>query len=347
MRIGFVAPHVTAIRDPQLGGSQALLADIAVGLTERGHDVVVFAASGSEIEGVRIVDTGINPEMLEATFFRAPRSPGRPDSGDHDIARDAFAHVYSLVRGLGFDVVHNHAFDVPAIELAPADVPVVHTLHLPPTESIARALHNATATVACVSDSHARAWRRMIEVDVVLRNGVPVDRIPWSERAGEGLLFAGRFSAEKGATDAIEIARSAGTEITVVGSAYDERYAAAIRSGGGVHVLDALPRAQLWELMARSLAVLCPVRWDEPYGLVAAEAQAAGTPVIAFARGALVEIVADGVTGFLTRDVGEAAAAVSNVPQLDRAHCRKHAETHLSLERTLDAHEVLYAKLCA
>jgi UDP-glucose:tetrahydrobiopterin glucosyltransferase len=349
VRIAFVAPLVTAIAEPQLGGSQAILADLAAGLTSRGHAVEVFAATGSHIDGADVVDTGIDASMLEATFFRASE-----DVGDFDIARDAFAHVYGLVRARSYDVVHNHAFDVPAVDLAALDRPVVHTLHLPPARAIADAVARARegdprTTIACVSEHAATTWSELTRVDVVLRDGVPVDRIPFSASAGDGLLFAGRFSREKGAAEAIEIALAAGVALTVIGSAYDAAYTREciepFRGREGITFLDALPRRELWGLMGRARAVLCPIGWDEPFGLVGAEAQAAGTPVVAFDRGAMREVVDDGRTGFLVRDVGEAVEAVRRVEAIDRAACRAHAEARLSLDATLDAHEALYASL--
>jgi UDP-glucose:tetrahydrobiopterin glucosyltransferase len=338
VRVAFVAPLVTAIREPQVGGSQALLADIARGLTERGHDVVVFAASGSQIEGAEVVDTGVDAETLTPALFR--------ESSDVPATReavDAFARTYDLVRGEPFDVVHNHAFDVPAIELADVDAPVVHTLHLPPRPSIAAALSNAAGrvTIATVSHWSARAWGSVI--DTILPNGVPVERIGYSAGPGNGALFAGRISREKGVREAIEIARAADVPLTVVGPRYDNDYAEVIERE--VAVLPAVSRAELWALMASAEAVLAPVLWDEPFGLVAAEAQAAGTPVIAFDRGALPEVVLHDETGMLVDDVDAGAQALGRIGDIDRGRCRHHAEEDLSLERTLDAHEALYAKL--
>jgi glycosyltransferase involved in cell wall biosynthesis len=99
--------------------------------------------------------------------------------------------------------------------------------------------------------------------------------------------------------------------------------------------------------MARAAVVICPARWDEPFGMAAADAQACGTPVVAFNRGGLAEIIVDGATGFLVApgDIGAAADSVRNMAQISRAACRAHAERHLDLEQSLDAHEQLYRRV--
>jgi glycosyltransferase involved in cell wall biosynthesis len=338
VRIAFVAPLVTPIREPQLGGSQVIVADVAAGLTARGHAVDVFAASGSCIKGARVIDTGVDPAALQSSLFRVDGS-----SGATDASREAFAKTYELVRDGDYDVVHNHAFDAPAVELA-SGLPAVHTLHLGPQEDIARAVNEMGAKVVCVSESQRTLWERHVSVSGVVRNGVPVERIPFSAEPGQAALYAGRLSPEKGTAEAIEIARGAGVDVVVVGHGYDPDYAASLRSRyPDVDFRDALPRPALWELMAASSALLCPIAWDEPFGLTAAEAQAAGTPVIGFGRGALPEVVADGATGALVGSVAQATDALRGVDRFERAACRRHAEKHLSLRAALDAHEKLYA----
>ncbi len=176
----------------------------------------------------------------------------------------------------------------------------------------------------------------------------PRDRIPWSATPGEGAVFAGRFSPEKGAVDAIAIARRAGMSIDLYGDAYDDGYAEReVHAASGPEVCGfILPRSReaLWRVIAGAAAVLCPANWDEPFGLVAAEAQACATPVVAYRRGGLQDIVLDGVTGFLVApgDIGAAAAALGRVGDLDRTGCRRHAEAHLDIETVLDAHERVY-----
>jgi len=348
-----MAPLVTAIREPQQGGSQAFVSDLARGLVGRGHDVHVYAASGSQIPGVEVIDTGVDPESLAGTLYRA-FGPAGPEPA---AATTAFARAYEAVQQVRYDVVHNHAFDGPAVRLATAlPAPVIHTLHLPPDEAMAAALRQAAQSgrppaVATVSAFQASAWRRIARVDAILPPYVPTRVIPWSRAPGAGAVFAGRLSPEKGAAEAIDIARAAGVPIDVYGDAYDAGYSreqiGPRRAWPGVTVHQAVPRTSLWVAMARAAVVLYPVRWDEAFGMAAAEAQACGTPVVAFRRGALSEVIADGVTGFLVPpgDVQAAVDAVGRTAGISRPACRDHAEAHLDLERSLDAHERLYRQV--
>jgi UDP-glucose:tetrahydrobiopterin glucosyltransferase len=352
MRIAIVAPLVSTIREPQRGGSQAFVSDLARGLVARGHDVHLYCASGSDVPGVRVMDTGVDPRALAATLYRA----SGPAVGGVAAAEAAFARVYAAVGEERYDVVHNHAFDAPAIRLAGSlRAPVVHTLHLPPVGAVADALREVARSerpplVAAVSESQVGVWSRVVAVDAIRPPFVPTRLIRWSPSAGKGAVFAGRFSPEKGAIEAIEIARAAGLRIDLYGDAYDAEYARERiyprRADAGVALHAGVPRAVVWEVMARAAVVLCPARWDEPFGMVAAEAQACGTPVVAFRRGALDEVVLDGATGFLVApdDIDAAAEAAARAPGLSRSRCRDHAERHLDLELSLDAHEQLYAR---
>jgi glycosyltransferase involved in cell wall biosynthesis len=352
MRIALIAPLVAALREPQRGGSQAFVADLARGLLGRGHEVHLYAAAGSEVPGVQVIDAGVDPEALSATLYRASGT-----AAGADAAVDAFAAIYSALREDRYDVIHNHAFDAPAITLA-ADLPapVVHTVHLPPDEAVAGALRQATdfdnpPTVAGVSEFQVSAWCRIVPVAAILPPLVPTGLIEWSSEGGEGAVFAGRVSPEKGAAEAIEIARAAGVRIDLYGESYDSEYERdridPRRADAGVSVHRAVPRSTLWAATARAAVVLCPAMWDEPFGMLAAEAQACGTPVVAFRRGALGEVVIDGSTGFLTApgDIEAAADAIAGAAGLSRSECRAHAERSLDLERSLEAHEQLYRRV--
>jgi glycosyltransferase involved in cell wall biosynthesis len=358
VKIAIMAPLVTAIREPQVGGSQAFVSDLAGGLASRGHDVHVYAAAGSEIPGVDVIDTGIDPRSLAGTLYRAfETSASGSEATGPTRTESAFSIAYGAMQAIRYDVIHNHAFDAPAVHLATAlQAPVVHTLHLPPDKAVSAALRDVARrarppAIATVSAFQASAWRRVVPVDAILPPFPPTRDIRWSETAGQGALFAGRLSPEKGAAEAIDIARAAGVPIDVYGDVYDSEYSREqidMRRGWpGVTVHHGVPRTLLWEVMARAAVLLCPARWDEPFGLAAAEAQACGTPVVAFRRAARGEVIMDGVTGFLVPpdDVRAAADAVSKVAGISRRACRDHAERQLDLELSLDAHERLYRRV--
>jgi len=362
MRIALIAPLIAPLAEPHLGGVQTFLVDLARGLTGRGHGVTVFAARGSRVEGVTVAEVDVDAAALSATLVRPGRRPAHDDAAEA-LAIEAFAATAALIGSGEFDVVHNHAFDVPAIlHAATLATPVVHTLHMPADARIGAALAVAATganppLVAGVSEAHADAWRRLVPVDCVLRPGLLIDAIPWrATSTSTRLLFAGRFSREKGAMEAVEIARLAGRRLLLCGPGYDPEYAARVRASvrdyalnalpAAVDILPALERRTLWIEMGRSAAVICAPAWEEPFGLVAAEANACGTPVVGFRRGGLPEVVDEEVSAILVApdDVAGAAAGVRRADQLSRVACRRHAEETLDLEATLDAHERVYLR---
>src|SRR5262249_22918738 len=190
-----------------------------------------------------------------------------------------------------------------------------------------------------LAGSRPGPWRRVLPVHPAQPPSPPTAVIPWAGTAGQGALFAGRLSPEKGAAEAIDIARAAGVPIDVYGDPYDPGYSreqvGPRRGLAGGAIYRGVPRGVRWAAMWRggrgAAVVLCPARWDEPFGLAAAEAQACGTPVVAFRRGGLSEVIMDGVTGLLVPpdDVRAAAEAVSKVAGISRAVCREHAEGRL------------------
>ncbi|HEX6547306.1 MAG TPA: glycosyltransferase [Candidatus Dormibacteraeota bacterium] len=326
-----MAPLVTPLADAQLGGAQAFAADLARALQDRGCEVRLYCAEGSVVEGVdlRLVPTG----DLSAALVRPTGHP-EPLPG----LRAAFRRCFEMLAEDGADAVSQHGFDAEAIEeAARLPVPVLHTLHLPPiSPAVVAAARASRDRFATVSHAAGRLWREVgVEVTVIL-NGVPVFDPPAAEVEGWALV-PGRVSPEKGVHIAIRAARAAGLEPLVVGAVYDVEYARA----HGIQPRH-LPRTELWALMARCAVTLMPVDWEEPFGLVAAESQVAGTPVVAFARGGLPEVI-DGGGGVLLAPGDERAfvEAIGAARALDRGVVRASAVARLDIRRAAAEYEQL------
>jgi UDP-glucose:tetrahydrobiopterin glucosyltransferase len=389
MRIALLAPLVAPIAPPFLGGAQALLYDLAAGLAHRGHDVALYAADGSSVPGVRLIPLGIDSTRLRPARFAdalsaqnyTENSAGDDAGGlrrsdeDGREASQAFLHTYRVLSAHAseHDLIHAHAYDWEAFEFAARQsLPTVHTLHLPAVDAHINTVLAAVAALdklvpplpsgaqprlVTVSRSCAATYAPICRIDAVVYNGIAVERIPFRLQPEEPryLLYAGRIAPEKGVEDALEIAARAACRLVLAGGVYDEEYFAERIGprletlGDAASYIGSVTRERLWTLMAGAEAVLCPVKWEEPFGLVACEAQAAGTPVVGYARGGLREVVADGETGWLTLpdDLDAAVQAVQRAGQLDRAACRERVERLFSLDAMLSAYEAFYARCLA
>ncbi len=365
MRIALVAPLVSPILQPYLGGAQALLADLAQGLTKRGHTVTLFARDTSFVPsvmiepvivpgGVRLEPASFSPELGAS----AVRTADAGFFAQANLFLDLFLQLQQ--RSAEFDVVHVHAFDWPAYACSPLihAIPVLHTLHLPAVSpeinSALQVLDRRGHPVTLIAVSHAcaRTYRPYTHVDEMIYNGLDLDAIPFSPRPSKDapLLFAGRIAPEKGVEAAIDIAAMAGYRLLIAGGIYDRAYfeeriaPKLLAAGDRVTYLGQLERLALWKVMGQSLGLLFPIEWDEPFGLTAVEAMATGTPVIAYRRGAAEEVIRHGETGYLVEE-GErthAAALVDDLYDIPRAGCRAHVEAHFGLDAMIDAYERVY-----
>jgi UDP-glucose:tetrahydrobiopterin glucosyltransferase len=363
MRIALVAPLVTPIAQPYVGGAQALVAALAQGLIQRHHSVTLFARQGSSVPGVPIEEIAV-PESVRPSSFSGPALERPTDPGFFAQA-NLFLKLFLALqqRQSEFDIVHVHAFDWPAFACSTVlqQLPVAHTLHLhaisPEINDVLRVLHQQghPLKLITVSQACARTYAAWTPFDYIIYNGVNLDEIPFAPSVPDDapLLFAGRIAPEKGVEEAIEIAERAGHPLLIAGGIYDQTYyeeriqPRLQRAGSRVTHLGLLTHTDLWQLMGRVRGLLCPIAWDEPFGLTPVEAMATGTPVIAFRRGAMDEIIRHGETGFLVEpgDCAGAAALVDRLVELPRTHCRAHVERNFSFSYMLDEYERAYADM--
>lgn len=333
MRIGIIAPPWVPVPPRGYGGTEGVLDSLARGLDAAGHDVVLYATGDSTC-----------PVEIRSTWPQGVTPMG--------AILPEVAHVLAAYDALGdCDVIHDHTLVGPLLaDRHPA--PVVTTNHAPFTPEI-RALYAAsTRNVSLVAISHAqRAGAPEIPVARVIHHGVDVASVPLGDGGGGYLLFLGRMNADKGVHRAIEIARRAGVPLKIAAKMREEGeiayYDSVVRPllGGDVEYLGEVGPAERDALLGSALALVNPIAWSEPFGMVMIESLATGTPVLTAPLGAAPEIVEDGATGFFGDGVEALADAVTLVGALDRTQCRAAVETRFSAQRMVADHLELYASL--
>lgn len=348
MRICLVANSRFPIGEPFVGGLESMTWHLARELVRRGHHVAVFAAPHSDPQ-LDVIELAVRP--VSSTH------QGRHDLDASPDVHVAEHHAYlSLMLDLArpgppsFDVVHNNSLHHLPVAMARAlPMPLVTTLHTPPIPALEAAIaqDGGVSSFTAVSEFTARSWSHLVE-SVCVPNGIDTDR--WHPGpGGENAVWSGRIVPEKAPHEAIEAARRAGLPLVLAGPVLDRAYfeaAVAPRLGPQVTYAGHLDQAELADLVGRSaVAIVTPV-WDEPYGLVAAEAASCGTPVAAYARGGLTEVV-DPRCGRLSPpgDPSSLALAVQEARLLDRDVVRRHAVEELSLQRMVRGYEEVYARL--
>jgi glycosyltransferase involved in cell wall biosynthesis len=348
VRICLIASSRYPVREPFAGGLEALTHQLAKLLAGRGHEVSLFAAPGS--------DAALPVTLLDAESF-TPCDAARRDVNAPSDAWIAEHHAYlalmlELARcGRGrFDVVHNHSLHHLPVAMAPMlDIPLMTTLHTPPLPWLesAIAIARGASSFTAVSRSTSQAWAHVVTSDTIL-NGVDTHAWPYGPGGGPA-VWSGRLVREKAPHLAIDAARLAGLPVILAGPASDDDYfeeSIAPRLGPHVVHVGHLDHRAMARLLGRAAIALVTPEWDEPYGLVVAEAMSCGTPVAAYARGALPELVVDGVGALAPPgDVSGLADAIDAARECDRRQVRAHAVSSLSAEHMTAEYEARYARL--
>lgn len=357
MHVVVIAHTRHPISQPFAGGLESLTWHLVDGLVQRGHGVSVFAARGTEpIPGVE----HLWPEEL-ALSPAAQEDVSMPEAGWMQRHHAYLRLMLSLASRDDVDVVSNHSLHYLPAAMAPTlRAPSVLTLHTPPTPWLESALAVADADpgrpalTSAVSRFTARAWSHRTSAHVI-PNGV--DTRTWRPGpGGDRLVWSGRIVPEKAPHLAVRIARAVGMPLVLAGPLSDPAYAreqVLPLCGGEVEYAGHLRGPELAELVGSSAAAVVSPAWDEPYGLVAAEALACGTPVLALERGGLPEVVRPGVgrlvqvrvAGRLLPEdqiVARAAALLPEVLALPRERCRESAVEHHSVDRMVEDYVRLF-----
>lgn len=340
MRIAQLAPLYERVPPARYGGTERVVAYLCDELARRGHSVTLFASGDSRTAA-----------SLVPLTERALRLD--PDALDC-IAPHLLGLSRAFERAGEFDVLHCHV-DYLAFPFAQfVRTPTIHTLHgrldLPHLAPLYR--HFRDLRLVSISNAQRAPLDALgVRWAATVYHGLPLGRFPYSARRGRYLAFLGRISPEKRVDLAIAVAKEAGLPLKIaakvdrVDRAYFQREIVPLLADPLIEFVGEIDEEAKPAFLGSALALLFPIDWPEPFGLVMIEAMACGVPVIARPYGSVPEVLVPGRTGFVADTFEEIVDAVKRIDTISRAECRKHVEERFTVERMVDDYEAVYARL--
>lgn len=333
LRVGMLSPIAWRTPPRDYGPWEQVVSLLTEGLVQRGVDVTLFATADSETGG-----------RLHAVTPRGYEE-------DPDLLPKVWEclHISEVFeRADDFDLIHNHFDFLPLSYSALVETPVLTTIHgfsSPRILPVYRK-YNRRAFFVAISDAD-----RDPDLDYVatVHHGIDIERFTFRPDPGEYLLFFGRIHNDKGAREAIEIAEKAGLPLTLAGIVQDREYfrrhVEPRIDGERIRYVGSAGPVLRDELLGGALALLHPIQFEEPFGLSVIESLACGTPVVAFARGSMPELLTPGETGFLVSSPEEAVEALERLGSIDRRRCRKEVEERFTVDRMVEDYLRVYQKV--
>ena len=340
-----IAPSEERVPPPKYGGIELVVSNLTEELIKRGHQVTLLA-SGDSVTKARLVPI----------FQKAVRTDA--NIGANSLKRDAAkligtAQIVNFLQQHKFDIIHNHIDSclLPFISLLNS-TPVVTTIHGPLDTDYQQFIYNTVPDKNYVSISNNQR-KPMLQLNFIgnIYHGIQINKFAFNSRKGKYVAFLGRISPEKGPLQAIHAAKKAkipliiAAKVDLVDKEYFHKKIKPLIDGKSVKFIGEVNHRGKVKLLRNAAALLCLIQWEEPFGLVMIEALACGTPVIANNRGSVPELIQNGKTGFIVKNINEAVKAIHNINQIDRCDCRRSAEEKFSVEKMAEEYEKVYYKL--
>lgn len=343
-----VPPKPSEIPPKWSGAPEKIISLITEGLVKRGHRVVLFAAGNSRT-GAKLISV-----VKRATFLDKKLRAVGERFWVHSAFYDSFLNslAFQMAKRDLFDVIHSHFFNFsPAVFFAPlVKTPSVCTLHdfIGGTrKKILESFKNAQYYVS-ISNSQRNPLPDLKYLATIY-HGVEIEKIPFSKKEENYLVFAGRIHPDKGAKEAIEVAKMAGKKLLIFGSHDEDEY---WRKKIKPHIdnkkiiyMGYLPRGRFYQILKRALAFLFPLQWEEPFGITVVEAMACGVPVLTFDRGSMREIVVDHKTGFIVENLNEMKEKLKYIKEINREDCRNRVKENFTTEIMINNYERVFYQI--
>ena len=309
-------------------------------LVRRGHEVTIFAPS----------DSRTSAKIAKGWIPSTHSCFKKYNLGSKERNEIFKRYCLNLAKQSGkFDIIHNHCMGLFFFDFVKSvSTPIIHTLHDPFVPDLDKERLKKVYFVA-ISKKQVENNKNVNFVGVV-HHGIKAEDFPFNHKAKDYLLWFGRIDKIKGPEEAIEVARLANKKLVFAGyyfqkDAYVKKIMKKIKENKNIKFVGELSFRKKMEYLKNAAAFIFPLQWEEPFGLVLIEAMACGTPVIAFNRGAIPEIVKNGKTGFVVNSVPQMVEAVKKIPRISRKECREWVERNFSVEKMVNEYEKVYEKI--
>ncbi|MGH8908644.1 MAG: glycosyltransferase family 4 protein [Egibacteraceae bacterium] len=333
IRIGMLAPISWRVPPRHYGSWERVTSILTEGLVARGLEVTLFATADS-----------ITQARLHA---EAPRSYSEDPTLDAKVY-EGLHIAAAFERAAEFDLLHNHFDFLPLTYSRLVSTPVVTTVHGVYPEQAARVYRAYNDIVHLVAISNANRHPDLTYAATIY-HGIPLEEFTFRAKPDDYLLFFGRIHPDKGAHEAIELARRTGRKLILAGIVADDAYFRTLvepyLDDTSVCYVGPVSPVERDALFGGATALIHLIAFEEGFGLTVAESMATGTPVIAYPKGSMPEVIDDQKTGFLVEDMDSAVRAVHHLADLDRRACRAHVETRFSADRMVDDYVRLYKRI--
>ena len=327
--------------------------DVAEGLAERGHRITFFGPAGSKSKKFEVITAPFVP-LYKNKILEMPEVYGREREkifGLFDQYLVALLFKENLKRK--FDIIHIHPADR-ALPLAfLTDTPVVYTLHDPLYKwrgEIFKLYQTKNQYFISLSDAQRKSAPDLNYAGTCY-NGIDLNLFPYSEKPKNQCLFLGRILPRKGVAEAIKVAIKAGENLVIAGNSgsrkgkYWKTKIKPYLKRKNIKYVGSVPYPNTHKYYGRAKVLLCPIKWEEPFGLTFIESMACGTPVIAFDRGSVREVIKNGKTGFVVKNLSQMAKAIKKIDKISRKDCRKWVEDNFTTERMIEDYEKVFYKI--
>ncbi len=332
LRVALISPIAWRTPPRHYGPWESFVSLLCEGLIKRGVDVTLFATGESTTKGkLRSVcqvgyeeDKNIDPKVWESLHI---------------------ANVFQSADE--FDIIHNNFDFLPLTYSGLVDTPVLTTIHGFSSEKILPVYEKYNESTYYVSISNSDRNSGLNYIDTIY-HGIDLNQFTYRDLPEDYLLFFGRLHRDKGPKEAIEIAKRSNKKLIMAGIIQDEgyfKYEVEPHLNEQITYIGSVGPKERNELLGKALALLHPIHFQEPFGLSVVEAMACGTPVIAYNKGSMPELIEDGINGFLVNDIDGALRALENISSIDRRKCREIVEGKFSVDRMVDEYIKVYEKI--